>query len=198
MAKGNPQTVFAVDGHAIRATGIVAGVPKDAFVADGAAGFVEIKGADLFAGGVDVIHRGRVAGPDDAIGVGDRGEFLLNAQVGVQAVEGAFGALFQVDATRPEAASRIAFAVIEAVVRQVGLGVANRGAESGGLVQEMEAGVACPDEAAFRPWHNGADSLADVPDLFLTGGGVQGDDFVGLNVHIQQTIQVPKGAFAPN
>lgn len=55
VAEGDPQTVFAVDGHAIGDAGFIAGVPDDALVFDLAGGGVEVEGADGFAGGVDVV-----------------------------------------------------------------------------------------------------------------------------------------------
>ncbi len=198
VAEGDPEAVFAVDGHAIRTGGVGAGVPDDAFAADGAGGVVEVKGADLFAGGINVIHGAGIGAPDDAVGIGDGTEFLFDGEVGVEAVEGGIGALFQADGAGPKAACGITFAVVKTVVREVGLGVGNEAGGAGGFIQGEEALIARPKEAAGGAWDDGADALADIPDGFCAGGGVKGEDFMGLDVHIKEAVLMPDRAFSPS
>ncbi len=197
VAEGDPETVFAVDGHAVGDGWIVPGVPDDAFSRDGTGGNVEIEGADLFTRGVDVVHRLSIAAPDDAVGVGDGAEFFFETKICVEAVERGIRALLQANGPRPEAAGGIALAVVEAVVGEIGLGIGDGGAGAGGFVEKEQAFITCPDQAAARAWNDGADALADVPDLLDAGGRCEGEDLVGFDIDVEQPVLMPERSFAP-
>ena len=116
----------------------------------------------------------------------------------MQAVKRTFGALLQADRARPEAARRIALAVVEAVVRQVGLGVRDLRARAGRFIEEVKPIVARPHEATLRTRHHGAHALADIPDRLGFRLRIEGEDLVRFDVHVEQTVGMPNRAFAPD
>jgi hypothetical protein len=81
MAKGDPEPVFTVDGHAIWTGHVVGSVPKNALVRNSAGADIKIKGTDFLTRSVDVEHRATITRPDDAVGIGDRAEFLFDTQI---------------------------------------------------------------------------------------------------------------------
>lgn len=83
-------------------------------------------------------------------------------------------------------------------MRQVWLGIGDSGGDAGGFIEEKETVIARPDESALGTRHDGADTLADVPDLLLTGGGREGEDFVRFDVDVEEAVAMPDGAFAPD
>ena len=55
-----------------------------------------------------------------------------------------------------------------------------------------------PDESATGTRHHGSHALTHVPDLLLARRGSEGDDLMGFNIHVQQAVAMPDGAFAPD
>ena len=84
-----PELALGVDGHAIRPAAAFRDANDDARVGDITRGMVVVEGLHGERGRVDVVHRGAVQGPRDAVGVGDAAQHDVRAAIRVEAVEGA-------------------------------------------------------------------------------------------------------------
>ena len=123
-----------------------------------------IEGEHFPARGVDVIDGLAIERPDDAVGIGDRAEGFVDAEVGIEAVEFRVAGFFrQADGAGEKAAVGRAFAVVEAVVRFVVLRIGDGRERAGFLVEKLKPVVAGDDESAALAGDDGADALADVP-----------------------------------
>ena len=127
MAKCHPEVTVGVDRHAVwgASVTVITSIDRDGGVADRAAGVVVIVGADLLGHGVDVIHRGGIGAPANAVRIGHLVDFMLQRAVGIEHVEVGVADVFnQAEGACPEAARGVAFAVVETVGRAFfGLGV---------------------------------------------------------------------------
>ncbi len=125
--------------------------------------------------GVDVIHGLGVRTPANAVGVGHFGDLQLQAIFRIETVElGVAGLLDEADGARPETASRVTLAVVEAVVGALfGLGIGETGLQAGEWIELADAEVACVEVATLGSWDDSADALADGPALLVTALRVQ-------------------------
>ena len=115
----------------------------------------------------------------------------------MEAVERRIWSLLQTDGACPESSCGITFSVVEAIVGQICLWISDCSALAAGFIKEEKAVVARPDQAAALAWHDCADSLADVPDLFIATDRIEVNDFVGFNIHIKKAVTVPDRPLAP-
>ena len=197
VAKGDPESVLAVDGHAIGGAGIGARVPDDTFVFDGTRGWIEVEGTHFFAGSIDVEKGVGCAIPGEAVGVGDGGKFSLNAEIGIQAIESGLGALFEADGSGPEAPVWIALAIVESIVGEMRFGIGDGGALACTGIEKKQAVISSPDPTSAGAWYDGADALSDVPGRFIARGGIKADETVSFDIDVEKMVLVPERAFSP-
>lgn len=196
VAEGDPEVAVGINGHAVGRGVDVAGGDGGAEVAEVAV--LVIEGEDFAARGVDVKDGFAIGGPDDAIGGGDRTEGFVDAEVGIEAVKpGVTGFADQTHGSGEKPSVWRAFAVVEAVVGFVVLGIGDGAEGAGLLVEEEQAVVAGDKQAAAFAGDDGADALADIPGLFRAVGGIKAMDGVAFDIDKIEGVVPPNRAFAP-
>lgn len=201
VAERHPEVAVGVDRHTVGRSVVAAlgGVDGDAGVADAAAGIVVIVGTDLLRHRVDVIQFGGVGIPADAIGVSDLIDFEVQGGIGIEHVEVGIANVFdEADGACPEAAGRVALAVVEAVGGTfLGFWIGELLLCAGFGIEGDDAGVAGIEVAAVAAWHDGADSFADIPSVLVAGFRIERDECVAFDIDVDESIIPPDRAFAP-
>ena len=103
--------------------------------------------------------------------------------VGIEAVEGtAAGAGIEPHGAGPEPAGAVASGIVEAVVREIGLGIDDRLEPARLEVERLEPRLGDRHETARLAQRQGRDETRHRPDLVPAGLGVQAMDRRGQNI----------------
>ena len=197
VTEGDPEISVRIDGHAVRRRIQMRGGNDATQIPQMTVDFV-IEREHFLARGIDVKHRFSIGGPGDAVRIRHRAERFMQREVRIEPVEFRIAGFFhQADGSREKPAVGRAFSVVEAVVRQVLLGIRHVGEHAGFLVQQGNPVIARDDQSAALAGNHGADAFADVPRALATVRRIEPMHAVALDVHIVKRALPPHRAFAP-
>lgn len=119
--------------------------------------------------------------------------------MGIDAVEVGIAGIFdEADGACPEAASRVALAIVEAVGGTLGRFGIGQGCPAAGLgVKAVDSAVARTEVIARCGGHDRPDAFAHGVDGLDLSRSVELDEAVAFDVHVDEFILPPDGAFAP-